>query len=425
MQSELQPKRVTVIGLGYVGLATALGLEQKGHEVVGVDIDERRVAAVNERNLPLGESGFHEALSTVNLHATRDYGAVLDSEITFVCVNTPSNLDGSIDLRCLRQAVETLAEALGKKSHVVVIRSTVVPGTTEQVVLPLLRGCGDGVNVCVNPEFLRAGSALHDFLNPQRIVLGANDGRSLALLESMYEAFGAPIIKTDMRTAEMIKYACNCYLSTRISFMNEIGNICKILGIDVFQVAQAMGYDDRIGNKFLSAGIGFGGPCLPKDINALLGRAADLGYEPVLLKSVVQVNERQPQRVVEMLENKIGNLDGKTVAVLGLAFKSGTDSVCGSLALNIIEWLIGKGSVVKAYDPMAMEAAAVVRADIEYCPSADDALLDADACLLLTEWDEFRSLQFDKMTQKVVIDGRRVLDPERARTICDYEGICW
>lgn len=410
---------ISVIGLGVVGLTTAVGFALKGHRVMGIDIDPDKVRKINQRICPIYEEGLGKAMKKVEIAATTDHGQALNSDISFLCGGTPPKPDGSIDLFYLEEPAKQLAQVLrGKRSyHLVVVRSTVVPGTTERVIVPTLRDSGE-VGVCVNPEFLREGTAIEDFLTPSRIVMGANDRRAGDILCNLYKDFGRPILRTDYKTAEMIKQASNAFLATRISFINEIGNTCRELGIDVYEVATGMGYDERIGSEYLRAGIGFGGFCLPKDLSALVSQAKELGYKAGLLESVAQLNREQPLRIIELLKKHVPSLKGKTIGILGMAFKPGTDDVRSSKAIEIVQALLAEGTQVKAYDPRAAaNFKKVFNHTIEY--TGPQEVLAADAVLILTEWDEFNNLDY---RDKIVIDGRRILKAKEARI---YEGICW
>jgi UDPglucose 6-dehydrogenase len=309
--------------------------------------------------------------------------------------------------------------------HVVAVKSTVPPGTTQNLVMPeVLKHSGKSVNelgFAMNPEFLREGLAVRDFMNPDRIVIGCSDERAGDIVESAYCGINAPILRTGLTSAEMIKYASNAFLATKISFSNEIGNICKKIGVDVYEVMRGVGMDYRISPHFLNAGVGFGGSCFPKDVSALIRLAEDMNEDPILLKSTMQVNDRQPMKIVELLLRKIGDIRGKRVAVLGLAFKNDTDDVRESRAVPVIRELLRRGVTVAAYDPMANSSMQKIISDIEYFNSASDALNGADACLVLTEWPEFGELdkEFDHMRSRVIIDGRKVL------SCVDAEGICW
>lgn len=426
--------KVSVIGSGYVGSVTAACFAEIGHEVVCVDIDKRKMEQINAGIPPIYEEGLGELLikyAGKRLIATDDYEfAVKETDVSFICVGTPSSEDGTIDLSIVRSAATSIGNALAKKNgyHVVVVKSTVVPETTEKFILPILeessgKKAGKDFGVAMNPEFLREGKAVHDFMNPDKIVVGAIDRKSGDLVSELYRTFECEITRTTPSTAEMIKYTNNSLLATKISFSNEIGNICKKLGIDTYEVMEAVGKDFRISPKFLNSGAGFGGSCFPKDVKALIGKARAIGYSPVLLESVIAVNEKQPLLMVEILQKKIGDLEGKKIAVLGLAFKNETDDIRESRAIPVIAELLRLGVKVSAYDPMATENMKKVFPTIEYHGKAEDALSNADACLVMTEWDEFKLLEseFEKMKEKIVIDGRRVI---KAKKI-DYEGLCW
>jgi UDPglucose 6-dehydrogenase len=426
--------KISVIGSGYVGSVTAACFAEVGHEIVCVDIDEKKVEQINAGIPPIYEEGLGDLLRKYagkKLIATIDYEfAVRETDISFICVGTPSAEDGSIDLSIVRAAATNIGEALAKKKgyHVVVVKSTVVPETTEKFVLPILeeasgKTAGKDFGVAMNPEFLREGKAVHDFMHPDKIVIGAIDRKSGDLISELYRKFECEVTRTNPTTAEMIKYANNSLLATKISFANEIGNICKKLGIDTYEVMAAVGKDFRISPRFLNSGAGFGGSCFPKDVKALIGKAKAIGYSPILLESVIAVNEKQPLLMTEILIRKIGNLAGKKIAVLGLAFKNETDDIRESRAIPVIAELLRLGAKISAYDPMAIENMKRVFPIIEYSGKAEDALKGADACLVMTEWDEFRQLEseFENMKEKIVIDGRRVIE---AKNI-DYEGLCW
>ncbi len=407
-------KQISVIGLGYVGLTTAIGFGLKGYKVIGIDNDTERVEKINKGVLPLYEDGLAEAMRNAQFSATTEYREVLNTSITFVCVPTPCRANGSINTDYIKKSIEQLSEVLDGKEdyHLVVVRSTVVPGTAEEVVIPSM----NGLAVCINPEFSREGKALYDFLHPHRIIIGECDKESGDVLQALYDSFDSPILRTDLRTAEMVKYASNAFLATKISFINEIGNLCKQLDIDVHRVAEGMGYDERIGKEFLNAGIGFGGSCLPKDTKALIAKAKEVGYEPKILPQVLNLNDEQPLKMLELLKRHL-SIKGKTIGVLGLAFKPGTDDVRESRAINIIELLLKEGARVRAYDPLAMLNFERQFPQIEY--SIPEEVLRADAVLILTEWDEFEKLDY---SGKIVIDGRGISAARNARI---YEGICW
>jgi UDPglucose 6-dehydrogenase len=426
---------VAIIGTGYVGTVTGTCFAELGHNVVCVDVDAAKVDQINAGIPPIHEPGLPALLKAYvgkRLRATDDYNdAIPNSEVTFICVGTPSGDDGRIDLSIVRSASKSIGKALAERDadtyHVVVVKSTVVPGTTDEVVAPLIRATGGNVDtgivgIAMNPEFLREGKAVYDFMNPDKIVIGG-DMRAADTVAGLYENISCEITRTDIKTAEMIKYANNSFLATKISFANEIGNICKKLGIDVYEVMSAIGKDSRIEGQFLNAGAGFGGSCFPKDVKALIGRAGELGYDPLLLNAVIRINEEQPMRMVELLANRIGDIRNRRIAVLGLAFKNETDDIRESRSIPVIKELLNQGATVAAYDPLASKNMREVFSDILYCDSARDALDGADACMIMTEWDEFRSLdqEFDAMRDVVVIDGRRMVSLDRGV----YDGICW
>lgn len=426
--------KISVIGSGYVGSVTAACFAEVGHEVVCVDIDKKKMDQINAGVPPIYEEGLGELLQKYagkSLTATNDYeSAIRNTDISFICVGTPSAEDGSIDLSIVRVATASIGAVLAKKEgyHVVVVKSTVVPETTEKFVLPILeetsgKVAGKDFGVAMNPEFLREGKAVYDFMHPDKIVVGAIDQKSGDLVSELYRTFKCEVTRTNLPTAEMIKYANNSLLATKISFANEIGNICKKLNVDTYEVMEAVGKDSRISPRFLNSGAGFGGSCFPKDVKALIGKAKEIGYSPNLLESVIGVNEKQPILMTEILQKKIGSLAGKRVAVLGLAFKNDTDDIRESRAIPVIAELLRLGAEVSAYDPMATENMKRIFPTIEYSEKAKDALEGADACLVMTEWDEFKQLdsEFEVMKEKTVIDGRRVI---KAKNI-DCEGLCW
>jgi UDPglucose 6-dehydrogenase len=424
--------KISVMGGGYVGLVSSACFAELGHSVSLIEIDEKKVEAINSGKPPIYEKGLEELLrkhAGRNLKASSSYDEVCNTEISFICVGTPSGPEGEADLSMIEAASRSVGESLqeGDGYHVVAVKSTVPPGTTQDLVMPtVLRRSGSvggerELGFAMNPEFLREGLAVQDFMQPDRIVIGCSDTKAGDLVESIYERLNAPVIRVGLSSAEMIKYASNALLATKISFSNEIGNICKKIGIDVYEVMRGVGMDHRISPHFLNAGAGFGGSCFPKDVMAMIRLAELIGEDPVLLKSVVEVNMKQPIRMVDLLERRLGGLSGKEIAVLGLAFKKDTDDVRESRAIPLIKELKKRGAWVKAYDPLAVSNMRKVFPDVEYFKSAAGALENADACLIMTEWPEFAQLdeEFDLMKSRVIIEGRRVL-------LCgDAEGLCW
>lgn len=419
--------KISVIGAGYAGLCTAVGLATKGHNVVCVDIDKKKVDAINSGSSPIYEKGIETALrkalgrGLISASLSTD----VNSDIFFIAVQTPDT-----DFSYVRSAAKNLAKLLKRATvyKLIVMKSTVLPGVTESLV-PLLeksgKKAGKDFGIAVNPEFLREGSALEDFLHPDRIVIGEYDKSSGDMLENIYRNFNAPIIRTNLRTGEMIKYASNAFLAAKISFINDIGNYCKHLGIDTYTVADGIGYDKRIGHAFLNSGIGFGGSCLPKDATALAKASRKIGSRSYVIESVLKVNDDQPLSIVKILEKRVGKIKGRRIAVLGLSFKPDTDDVRSAPSIKIIKALLEKGATVVAYDPKAMGNMKITFSGIHYATSVKDALNNADGCLLLTEWPEFKNLtdkDFALMNKKIVIEGRRILDKSKVR---NFEGVCW
>ena len=415
--------RISVIGAGHVGLVVAGCLANLGNQVTVIDIDEEKVRKVNDKICPVFEEGLADILINVDIKATSDYQSIDNSEIIYICVSTPSQReDGSISLEYITKAAEQIAAVLRQKDDycMIAVKSTVVPGTTEEVIIPLLersgKGAGHDFGVCMTPEFLREGKGIDDFMNPARVVIGEYDKRSGDVLCDLYQSFNTPVLRVSLKTAEMIKYAANTFLTMKVSFINEIGNICKVLGIDTREVAHGIGFDERIGHKFLNAGIGFGGPCLPKDLKALIERAKQIGYEPKLLQEVLSVNQRQALKAIELLRKHI-TLKDSQIGILGLSYKPMTDDIINSLAIEIAHTLIGEGAKVKAYDPQAMPNFEKLFPQIDYV--GPEEVLKCDAVLILTEWEEFERLDY---RLKIVIDGRGISKALEARI---YEGVCW
>ncbi len=411
-------------------MVSSVCLAELGHSVDLIEIDDAKVASLNSGRSPIYEEGLEEMLVkhiNHNLTVTPDYDNMCNTDATFVCVGTPSSSDGSADLSMIKSASSSIGEALmgSRKYHVVVVKSTVPPGTTERVVIPLVLENrhlkNQDIGFAMNPEFLREGRAIQDFMRPDRIIIGSADDKAGDFIESIYKGLNVPMIRTGLTEAEMVKYASNAFLATKISFSNEVGNICKDLGIDVYEVMKGVGMDHRINPYFLNAGAGFGGSCFPKDVSALIHLAENLDEDPILLKSVMTINELQPKRLVDLLEKRIGHLSGKRVAVLGLAFKDNTDDVRASRSIYVISELKRRGARVAAYDPKANNSMQSILSDVDYCQNAAEALNNADACLVMTEWPEFSALEreFDRMKTKVIIEGRRIL------SCAGFEGICW
>jgi UDPglucose 6-dehydrogenase len=442
--------KISVIGTGYVGLVSGVCLAEIGHTVVCVDADTKKISQIQNGISPIFERGLDMLLRKHlggRLQATSDlHRAILDTDLSLIAVGTPFSGE-AIDLRFIKQVAAQIGEALGEKPgyHVVVVKSTVVPGTTEQVVLPILervsnKTAGRDFGVGMNPEFLTEGEAVTDFMNPDRIVLGGIDQRSQAALEELYAPFQTvEKLKTNVKTAEMIKYASNALLATMISFSNEIGNLGAALGgVDVVDVMRGLHLSNYLSvsmpdgkrqnpgiTAFLAAGCGFGGSCLPKDVKALVAHGRNAGQPMRLLDAVVQVNEQQPQKVISLLKKHYASLQDLRVTVLGLSFRPDTNDMRESPAIPILRKLASEGAVLKAYDPAAREEALrLFQGDsVHICDDLEEALLDAQAIVLVTRWEEFRGLP--ELVQKLepqplFVDGRRML----AKTMFSrYEGV--
>ncbi|PVX24815.1 MAG: UDP-glucose 6-dehydrogenase, partial [Candidatus Bathyarchaeum sp.] len=355
--------------------------------------------------------------------------AILNTSVTFIAVGTPSKADGSIDLKQIQDSATEIGKALNNKNgyHLVVVKSTVLPGTTENMVKPILekqsnKRCGSDFGLCMNPEFLREGCAFYDTMHPDRIVIGECDKKSGDKLEGLYQEFYAekdvPVLRTNLPTAELIKYASNAFLATKISYINTIANICeKTAGTDITTVAKGMGLDKRISPQFLRAGLGYGGSCFPKDLKALIAFSNQQNYDATMLQAVQTVNDSQANHVIELIKKELGELKDKRIAVLGLSFKPDTDDIREAKAVQIINQLLDYGANVTAYDPFAIpNVRAVFKNRIGYASSCIDCLKNADCCIIVTEWKEFKELKPEDFTQNmnqpILIDGRRIYNPE-------------
>lgn len=433
-----QDMNVSIVGSGYVGTTVAACLTDIGHDVWNIDIDEDVVESLNNGVAPIYEPGLGELIERYGggrLQATTDYSVLAETDVTFLALPTPSNPDGSIDLTAMKQGAKSVGEILATKDdyHVVVVKSTVIPGTADEELLPILESAsgkkeGTDFGVVVNPEFLREGSAVDDFMEPDKIVIGSDgDGRALDRLADLYEPivvqWDVPVVETARREAEMIKYANNAFLAAKVSLINDLGNICKEFGVDAYEVADAIGRDDRIGEQFLRSGVGWGGSCFPKDVAALIAASREEGYEPQMLDAAVSVNDNQPERLLSLLEEHAA-IAGERVAVLGLSFKPGTDDIRNSRAIPTIEGLLSRNASVVAYDPVAMPEMQERFPEIEYADSPAEALDGAVGAVVTTDWDEFAALdsEFDRMAQPVIVDGRRVITRRDGLT---YEGLTW
>lgn len=416
---------ICVVGVGYVGLVTAAGFADLGNRVVALDINEERIEKLRLGILPIYEPGLeelvHRNVGAGRLSFTTSYAEGLSqAEFVFIAVGTPEGVDGDADLRYVRAAAESTARAM-THDLIVVNKSTVPVGTGDWVAEIIRANQPRPVRFAVVscPEFLREGSAIQDFLNPARTVLGSLDQEAAHRVAQLHLPLRAPIMITDLRTAEMIKYASNAFLAAKISFINEIANVCEVLGADIKEVAAGMGYDPRIGKYFLDAGIGYGGSCFPKDVKALAHMAEVQGRHPQLLQAVMEINEDRIERIVERVQEVLGDLQGKTLGILGLAFKPNTDDMREAPSIRIAARLQQKGARVRAYDPVAMENAARVMPGVEMAADAYELAVECDALLVCTEWNEFRQLDFQRlrghMRCPVLVDGRNLYDPAEMR----------
>ncbi len=427
-------KRLAVIGVGYVGLVTGTCFADLGNRVRCVDTDTQKIELLKKGQMPIFEPGLEELVArnvaAGRLSFTTDYAEGLkDAEFVFIAVGTPSGYDGEADLTYVLDAARGIAEVMDRPT-IVVNKSTVPIGTGDLVTEIISRYQRRQVpfSVVSNPEFLREGSAIQDFMNPDRIVLGSADRSAAERVAELHRPLGAPVMITDLRTAEMIKYASNAFLATKISFINEIAAICERLGADVKEVAAGMGMDKRIGAAFLQAGVGWGGSCFPKDVKALEHMAAMHDCHPQLLRAVMDINRDQRRRLVLKVREALGTLKDKTVGVLGLSFKPNTDDMREAPSIEVIRLLLSEGASVKAYDPVAIPVAQRILPSISYAADPYDLAADAHALVIVTEWNEFKQLDLARVRQlmrtPVVVDGRNIYDPrEMAQAGFIYRGV--
>lgn len=419
-----QVRRISVVGAGHVGLVTAACFAELGHEVVCLDIDEERINQIRSGVLPFHEPGLPELVQKhigKTLWFTTDHDtAIRNAEFVFLAVATPTTALGTADLRFVRSAARAVARATNGRRPILVSKSTAPVGITETLesILSAEANGSGPLTVVANPEFLQEGTAVRDFMEPDRVVIGSADIEARAAVGELYEPLKRPVLYTDIKTAEMVKYASNAFLATKISFINEIAEICEKVGADVRDVARGMGLDPRIGSAFLQAGIGFGGSCLPKDVRALSHLAAIYGSHPQLLNTVLEINAEQRRRLITRLRHVLGTLRGAKIAVFGLAFKPGTDDTRDSPAFDVIRLLEYEEATIRAYDPFAMEETKRFFPDIEYASDAYEAAAGCDAVILATEWQEFKDLDMrhlrSVMRRPVLIDGRNAWDGDEA-----------
>jgi UDPglucose 6-dehydrogenase len=421
-------RNITVIGVGYVGLVTGTCFADLGNRIVCLDIQEERIANLNQGILPIYEPGLEEMVArnvkAGRLSFTTSYAeGIKDAEFVFIAVGTPSDVDGEADLQYVRAAAESVAEVMDHP--LIIVNKSTVPVGTGDWVADIIKGKQKTpvpFSVVSCPEFLREGSATTDFMNPDRIVLGSLDREAANRVAELHLPLRTTLVVTDLRTAEMIKYASNAFLATKISFINEIASICEALGADVKEVAAGMGFDKRIGRHFLDAGLGWGGSCFPKDVKALAHMALEKGRHPQLLRAVMDINADQRREVIAKLKTVLGDLHGKTVALLGLAFKPNTDDMRDAPSAEIANMLLSKGAKVRGYDPVAMKVATrFLPSAVQLTENPYECARDADAVIIVTEWNEFKQLDLAQirqaMKQPVIIDARNIYEPTMVKSL--------
>jgi len=434
--------RVAVLGLGYVGLTMVACLAKKGIETVGVDVDRDKIKILSKGKSPIYEPGLeeliNEGLKAKKLRITDDHTKALkDSEIIFICVGTPTKSNGSISLEQIESASEYIGESLKdiETYKLIIVRSTVIPGTSEKVIKHIIeeksgKKCGISFGLCINPEFLREGSAVQDMLKPDRIIIGQHDNKSGKLLEDFYRRLYSHDIpkcfRTSLANAELIKYVNNTFLATKVSFINSIANLCeRIPGSDIEAIVKGIGMDPRIATLFFRAGLGWGGSCFPKDLKAILAYSRSLDLTMPIIEAALKVNESRPLRAVDKVRELLGDLKGKKIAILGLAFKPNTDDIREAVSIKIIEELLHDSAEIFAYDPKAMNNYRKIFGEkISFVDSAQECIKDAECCIIVTEWDEFKDIkpEYFKATMKrpLIIDGRRLYDAEKYSKKLEY-----
>jgi UDPglucose 6-dehydrogenase len=416
-------RKISVIGVGYVGLVTAVCFSDLGNKVLALDMNEEKIDRLKNGEMPIYEPGLEELVkrnvSAGRLSFTTSYeDALADAEFVFICVGTPSGVDGEADLKYVASAAASIAEHM-KKPLIVINKSTVPVGTGDWVSGIIQEHQKEGIDFSVVscPEFLREGAAISDFMNPHRTVLGSTNREAADQVAQLHLPLRSPIVITNLRTAEMIKYASNAFLATKISFINEIANVCEMLGADVTEVAAGMGYDERIGPSFLNAGLGYGGSCFPKDVKALAYMAEEMNVEPKILNAVMATNNERRPKIVDRLKSAAGEVKGKTIGLMGLAFKPNTDDMRDAPSVDIANSLLAAGATVRAYDPVAMEAAQSLLPDVEMISGVYELVEGLDALVVCTEWNEFIQVNLEKMRDlmkaPVVVDGRNIYDPQK------------
>lgn len=425
---KLERTKICVIGTGYVGLVVGTCLAEIGHQVICVDNNKEKIKKLQNNIMPIYEPGL-DKLVIKNKQAgrlsffTKIRQGVENSDVIFVAVHTPTQKSGETNLSYVESVSQEIAKAMN--SYKVIVSKSTMPVETGKKIKEIIKAYSSkdvDFDVVSNPEFLREGTAVKDFLYPERIVIGLENKKAEKIMRQMYYPIKAPIIVTNIETAEMIKHASNAFLATKISFINAVANICERVGADVEEIAQVMGLDQRIGKSFLKAGIGFGGSCLPKDIDAFIHISTKNGYNFKLLKRIRQINQLQKENFVKKVKDKLQNLKGKNLAILGLAFKPNTDDMRNAPSVDIINMFIKQGAIIKAYDPIAKESAKQIFKDkITYCSDIYETVQNADALIILTEWDEFKHMDLEKIKKLLksskIIDGRNIFDPQKMRKL--------
>lgn len=427
-------KQISVVGVGYVGLVTAACFSDLGNKVVALDVDDKRIEGLKRGEMPIYEPGLEELVernvASGRLSFTTSYKEALKgSEFVFICVGTPSGVDGEADLKYVESAARSIAENM--RAPLIVINKSTVPVGTGDWVAEIIQSAQPKPMdfwVVSCPEFLREGAAISDFMSPHRTVLGSLNREAADKVAQLHLPLRSPIVITDLRTAEMIKYASNAFLATKISFINEIADVCEALGADVKEVATGMGFDPRIGRHFLDAGLGYGGSCFPKDVKALAFMAEEMGHDSKILNAVMQVNGARRNMIVEKLIEMVGDLAGKNIGLLGLAFKPNTDDMRDAPSVEIAKSLLAAGVRVRAFDPVAMEAAKEILPEVGMAANAYELADGADALLVITEWNEFIHLDLERirnsMRHPILIDGRNIYQPEQIKALgFRYRGI--
>jgi len=418
---------VCIIGSGHVGLVTGACLAELGNKVICIDNDAQVIEDLKEGKIPFYEPGLEELVHRNANNGRLSFTTGIEegvkaSEIIFISVGTPPKPDGTVDMTLLEAVSQEISQTIDNYK-VVIEKSTVPVKTGEWISKKLKLNSNRGVDfdVVSNPEFLREGSALNDFMNPDRIVIGTSSERAIKIMTELYRPLNAPIIITDIETAELIKHASNCFLALKISFINAVATICEKVGADVVKVAEGMGHDRRIGHAFLNAGVGYGGSCLPKDLAAFIKIAEDAGYDFQLLKAVCKINDFQQQQIIDKARSQLHGLTGKIIGILGISFKPHTDDIREAPAIHIVEKLQEAGAMVKVYDPQAMRKAMEVLTDVEYCQNPYEVAAGCDALIIITEWDEFKNIDLKRvkllLRQPIIIDGRNIYDPQEMRKL--------